>query len=327
MPASNHYDTSNPGSAVSNREELADFVTTLAPEKAPVTSLCSREKTGNAYFEWTADVLAAPSVTGVEPGSDQTSFSDKFSGQVRLGNYVVELRRDAAVTDWQAASDSVAAINIAKAEVKAIKELKRDLEANLCGTQDRAAGDNLGNIPQSRGLGDWIDSAGPSDVPSDFRTPSGSIHTSGALTETIFKSIITSIFRQEGMEQDLNLVADTAARSVISGFAETSGATNAVYRTVNQEANGKLSATVSYYESDHGVVRVLNMNPICAPDTTDKDTGYFIPSGMLSLYELLPLQSIEMPNLGGGEKVLVKWAGGLCVKHPGAFGKFTDVTA
>jgi hypothetical protein len=327
MPASNTYDTTNPGSAVSNREDLADFVTTLAPEKTPVLSLCSRDKAENTVFSWTVDKLEDPAgTTGVIEGADQESFGDAFAGRARLSNYIVELRRAKMVTDRQNAVNSVGPANYAQAELKAVKEIRRDIEQNLCGTQDRAAEDGGGTASMSRGLGDWIDSAGPSDVPAAYRTPAGSIHASGSFTETVLKDIITSIYRQDGQEASLNLVADTALRRVISGFAESTGSTNTTSRQVVQDADGRLRATVSYYESDQGVVRVMNMNPACAPDTTNKDTGYFIPDGALVLKELEPLHSMELPNLGGGPRVLVKWVGGLAPKHPGQLGKITTLS-
>jgi len=38
MSFSNTYDVNNPGSAVSNREDLTDILTILAPEETPVLS-------------------------------------------------------------------------------------------------------------------------------------------------------------------------------------------------------------------------------------------------------------------------------------------------
>ncbi len=327
MPASNTYDTTNPGSAVSNREDLASFVTTLAPEKTPILSSCSRDKAEATTFSWTVDKLDDPAgTTGVLEGADQQTFADKFAGRARLSNNVVELRRSAMVTDRQNAVNSVGPANYAQAELKCIKELRRDIEQNLNGTQDKATEDGSSTASMSRGLGDWIDSAGPSDVPAAYRTPAGSIHASGSFTETVLKDLITSIYRQDGMDASLTGYFDTALRRVVSGFAESSGSTNTVYRQVNQEADGRLKATVSYYESDQGVIRIVNMNPACAPDTTNKDTGYLIPDGALILKELEPLHSKELPDLGGGPRCLVKWVGGLAPKHPGMLGKITTLS-
>jgi hypothetical protein len=326
MPASNTYDTSSPGSAALNREQLADYVTMLAPEKYPVTSLCSRGEANAVTFDWGVDALRAPRSSPVVEGSPQTSFTDQHANLARLSNTIQEFRDDARVTDWQEAMNKAGAKGIAAAETKCVKQVKRDIEFHLCGNSDKAVSAGDGTAGVTRAIGNWISSSGPSDVPSTYRTPAASIHSSGTLTETIFKGIITSIFRQDMMDASLTLVADTSLRALITGFTESTGSTNTTQRSFNHDADGRIRSTVSYYESDHGVVEVINMNPACAPDTTNKDTGYFIPNGMLVLREAIPLQSITMPEDAGGKSVVVKYVAGLELKHPGAFGKITTLS-
>lgn len=326
MAFSNSYDTTNTGSAVSNREDLADYISTLAPEETPVLSALPRTRATATYHEWTVDELAAPNTDGVLEGSDVSNFTDKFAGLARLGNYIQKRRKDYMVSDIQELVDTAGLPNkIAAAEVKCSREIKRDVEAIICSANDRQAG--TAAVPyKMRGLGDWIDSAGPSDVPADYRTPAGSIHASGSFTETVLNALITSIYRVSGKAQNLSLVADTALRTVISGFARTSGATDAVYRQVVQNAGRKLVNTVAIYESDHGMVTIVDMNPDCAPDTTNKDTGYLLNYDYLQLAELKSLGSESLPNLGGGERGFVDWIGTLVVKHPGALGKITALS-
>jgi hypothetical protein len=232
------------------------------------------------------------------------------------------------VSDLQQAVDSVGPAKIAEAEAKAVREIKRDIEATICSNNDRQAQSGGGLPYKMRGLGDWIDSAGPSDVPSDYRTPSASIHPSGAFTESDLNDIITSIYRVSGNTQNLTLVADTALRRTISNFARTEAVSNSTVYTVNQDADAKkITFSVSLYDSDHGMISIVNMNPDCAPDTTDQDTGYFIDPSMIGVAELIPLGSTMLENQGGGERGYVDAALTLLVKHPGAFGKITDVTA
>jgi len=239
MAFSNTYDTTNPGSGVSNREDLTDILTILAPEETPVLSSAPKSKATATFVEWTVDSLAAPSTAGVAEGSDVTAFTDKFSGRARLGNYVQKFRRDFMVSDLQDAVESVGPAKIAEAEAKSARELKRDVEATLCSTNDRTAEDGAGAVYGLRGLGDWIDSAGPTDVPAAYRTPADSIHSTGALTESGFNDLITSIYRVTGSTNNLTLVADTALRRVIADYARTSGSTNAVYCSVTQSADSK----------------------------------------------------------------------------------------
>jgi len=324
MAFSNTYDTTNPGSAVSNREDLLDVLTILAPEETPVLSSAAKSKASATFVEWTVDSLSAPVTTGVAEGSDVTVFTDKFANRARLGNYIQKFRRDYMVSDLQNAVDSVGPAKIAQAEAKAVREIKRDIEATLCSNTGRTVVDGAGTPYGLRGLGDWIDSSGPSDVPSTYRTPSGSIHASGTFNETVLNNLITSIYRVTGTSNGLTLVADTALRRVISDFARTSGSNDySVRRVAYEGGEATIKLSVELYESDHGIVSIVNMNPDCAPDTTNKDTGYLVNPEFYGVAELIPLGSTRLPNLGGGERGYVDCALTLLVKHPGAHGKIT----
>lgn len=326
MAFSNTFDTTNPGSAVSNREDLLDVMTILAPEETPVLSSAPKSKASATFVEWTVDSLSAPVTTGVAEGSDVTAFTDKFAGRARLGNYVQKFRRDFMVSDLQNAVDSVGPAKIAQAEAKAVREIKRDIEATLMSNNDRSVEDGGSTVYGLRGLGDWIDSAGPSDVPAAYRTPAASISASGAITETVFNNLITSIYRVTGTTNSLTLVADTALRRVISDYARTSGNTDYSVRQVTY--NGEVSTiklAVEMYESDHGMVSIVNMNPDCAPDTSNKDTGYLINPDYYGVAELISLGSTRLPNLGGGDRGYVDSTLTLLVKHPGAHGKITAI--
>lgn len=318
------------GSAISNREDLLDVLTILAPEETPILSSANKERASSTFVEWTVDTLDAPQTTGVAEGADVTAFTDKFSGRARLGNYVQKFRRDYMVSDLQEAVDSVGPAKVAQAEAKAIRELKRDVEATLMGTQDFSIENGAGTAYGLRGLGDWIDSAGPSQVPSAFRTPADSIHASGTFTETTLNELITSIYRVTGSTNSLMLVADTALRRVIADFArldpDGSGAGTSI-RDVNYNGDSStIKLSVELYQSDHGVVSIVNMNPDCAPDTTNKDTGYIINPDYFGISELIPMGSTRLPNLGGGERGYVDCALTSLVYHPGAHGKITALS-
>lgn len=322
MAFSNTYDTTNPGSAVSNREDLTDVLSILAPEQTPVLSLANKTRASGTYHEWTVDSLAAPDDSGVVEGADVSAFSDKFAARARTGNHVQKFRRSYMVSDIQQAVDSVGPAKFAQAEMKAVKEIKRDVEKALCSTNARAAGGD-GVAAKLGGLGWWIDSALSTDVlPASYRTPATSINTTGsAFTETALNNLITSIYRVNGTENGLTLVADTALRRIISDFARTQTAGTSV-RNVNYNGNqSKITLSVDLYQSDHGTVSVVNMNPDCAPDTTNKDTGYILNPAYYGVAELINLGSKELPDNDGGPRGVVSWTGTLEVFHPGAHGK------
>jgi hypothetical protein len=335
MAFSNTYDTTNPGSAVSNREDLTDVLSILAPEETPILSSLNKQKANATFVEWTVDSLAAPVTSGIAEGADVTTFTDKFAGRARLGNYVQKFRRDFQVSDLQEAVDSVGPAKIAQAEAKSIRELKRDIEATLASANDRAVEDGAGTAYALRGLGDWLDSAGPADVPAGFRTPAASIYTAAEAAaaefgEEALNDIITSIFEQTGSTNDLMLIADTGLRRVIADFARTSGSSDNSVRNVNYDGgSGQITLRVDMYESDHGMVSIVNGNPSCMPNfggSTANSSGYLINPEYAGIHELIALGSTRLPNLGGGERGYVDCALTLGVYHPQAHGLIQDVT-
>jgi len=330
MAFSNTYDTTNPGSGVSNREDLTDVLTILAPEETPVLSSASKQKASATFVEWTVDALSAPSSTGIREGDDVSTFTDQFSGRARLGNYIQKFRRDFQVSDLQEAVDSVGPAKIAQAEAKSIRELKRDIEKTLCGTQTRAAENGTDTAYALAGLGAWIDSgAADALVAPGFKTPAGSIHASGAFTETVLNNLITSIFRETGTSNNLTMVADTAVRRIISDFARTAGVSGTdadSVRTVNYNGDSaQIKLSVEFYQSDHGMISIVNGNPDCMPDTTNKDFAYLVNPEYYGIHELIPMGSTRLPNQGGGERGYVDCSLTLGVYHPQAHGKISVV--
>ena len=324
MSFSNTFDTTNTGSGVSNREDLTDVLTILAPEETPILSSANKQRASATNVEWTVDSLSAPQTAGISEGADVTAFTDQFAGRARLGNRVQKFRRDYMVSDMQEAVDSVGPAKIAQAEAKAIRELKRDIEATIAGTQDSAVENGAGVASQLRGLGDWLDGAA-GGVPAAFQTPDDSIAATGtAFSETILNSLISSIFRVSGSASNLMLVADTALRQVIADFARTSASATDNVRSVNYDGNsGSIKLSVDLYESDHGVVSIVNGNPDCMPAVTGgiaNGAGYLVNPEYYGVHELIPMGSTRLPNLGGGERGFVDCALTLGVYHPGAHG-------
>ena len=329
MSFTNTFDTTNTGSAVSNREDLTDVLTILAPEETPILSSADKQKASATFVEWTVDSLSAPSTAGISEGADVTAFTDQFAGRAKLGNRVQKFRRDYMVSDMQEAVDSVGPAKIAQAEAKAIRELKRDIEATLASANTQATENGAGTANALGGLGDWIqNAAGSGNVPAAFQTPAASVVDAGAtLSESEFNGLITSIFGVTGSTNNLMLIADTTLRSDISDFARTTASATDNVRSVNYDGNsGEIKLSVDLYQSDHGIVSIVNGNPDCMPTQggTAGMMGYLVNPEYYGVHELIPMGSTRLPNLGGGERGFVDCALTLGVYHPGAHGKIVD---
>lgn len=321
MPFSNTYQKTNGtlASAISNREDLTDVLTILAPEETPLLSLASKSKANATFNEWTVDALGAPVKTGTAEGSDITSYTDKFTARARLGNYIQLFRRDFMVSQLQQAVESVGPARLAEAESKAIRELKRDMEFTFCSDDDRTVEDGVSVRYKTRGLGLWLSNTPGADVPSTYRTPTTSIHSTGTLTENAFNGLVASIFTQTGNVDSLSLIAGTALRRVVSGFARADGNIQESVYHVNQMADDKqITFAVNTYDSDFGLISVINGNPVCLPDSS---RGYLINPNYIGVAELMSVGSTRVPNAGGGEKGFVDAAAGLQVFSPLAHGQ------
>lgn len=327
------------GGSAGNREDLTDVLTILAPEETPVLSSANKQKANSTFVEWTVDSLANPSAAGISEGIDAAfgADADKFAGRTRLGNYIQKFRRDYKVSDLQEAVDSVGPARIAQAEAKSIRELKRDVELALCKDfGDNGAGDlqaQTANAPYlMRGLGCWIsnEEQDTSPVPSGFRTPASSIHGEGVFSEDKLNDLITSMFRVTGSSNSVMLVADTGLRRIVSDFARIADTSTANVRNVNYDGgSADIKVSVDLYQSDHGIVSVVNANPDCMPASTGAvttGTGYLVNPDYYGIHELIPMGSTRLPNQGGGERGYVDCALTLGVYHPQAHGKITAVS-
>jgi len=328
MPISNTYQPSAPaaktgqGSAVSNREDLSNELAILAPEETPILSLCSKGKASATYTEWTVDSLAAPATTGISEGSDVTSFSDKFADRARLGNYIQLMRRDYIVSNLQQAVTSVGPANVAQAEAKSMREIKRDIEATVASDNEMTVENGAGTPYGMRGLGKWIQATAQATnpVPTAYRTPSGSIIAS-TLSESSFNTMIGSIFARNGEMNSLTLVANVALRQLISNFTRAQPSSAGVTYHVNQDATSKtITLAVNLYDSDFGIIKIVNGNPSCMP-TASTNVGYVLNPKYLGFNTLIPMGATRLENQGGGERGFIDVAGTLCVKHPQAHGK------
>ena len=306
------------GSAIGNREDLSSELQLLAPEETPLLSLCSKGRATSTFHEWNVDKLDSPETGGIAEGSDVTAFDDKFAARARLGNYVQIFRKPWLVSNLQNAVTTAAPANAAAAEAKAIRELKRNIEATICSDNDRSAENGAGTPYALRGLGDWLDSAGPSDVAEAYRTPSGSI-LAAAPTEITFNDVIASIFAKNGEMNSLTAIAGTTLRKRIAEFTRTdNNASEGVYNVMQNAESKKVTLSVQVFDSDFGFVRIVNGNPDCMPAAT---RGYLINPKYLGFNTLIPMGSQRLENQGGGERGYVEAVGTLVCKHPQAHGK------
>lgn len=323
MAVSNTYQPSAPtgrpgqGSGIANREDLDAQLTLLAATTFPITMLCGRGSAKSTLVEWPVDKLATPNTDGVEEGADATSFTDQFSDVARLQGRVQAFRETWRVSKEQELSESAGPQDKARAKVKAMLNIKRNLEATLASDNDAVA-QGSGVAAKMRGLGQWINTAPGTDVPSDYRTPTASILTA-APTEITLNDMLKSIFTINGEVNNLTGVVATNLRQEIAEFQRTdNNASETVYRVNTNADEKKVVLAVNVYESDFGYIRLVNANPACMPN---QNRGYFLNPNYIKLRVLQPWGSVELEDQGGGPRGYVDGRLTLAVSDPRAHGK------
>ena len=323
-----------------DREDLTDFLTILAPEDTPKVSTFSKTKRmTNAYQEWQVDTLSAVNFGGVLEGQDVLAFSNQAVNRARLGNYVQQFREQWMVSRLQEASD-VAGVSseVANAKMKAMREIKRDIEACIGSDNDRQQ--EAPPAPyKARALGKWISNTPGTDVPAAFRTPAANIlssSTTSALSESEFNDVFQSIFQQVGGRRSYTLFAGPSLKRAVSKFQRSEGAsgTTKTYQVTQDASEHQIDLDVTMYVGDFHTVTIVPdlFNGIldgADPSTTtnqQKARGYVIDPELVGLGYMLGIESNELPDLGGGRRGFILAALTLMVKNPLGLGKFAGTS-
>jgi hypothetical protein len=323
-----------------NREDLTNFLTILEPEDCPKTSTFAKTtKATNTFQTWQADSLAPVDFSGVLEGQDVSAFNNEAANRARFGNYVQMFRRPWMVSRLQEASDPAGVSSeVANSKVKAMREIKRSIEASIGSDNDMQA-DN-GVVPwKTRGLGSWIRATAQSvnPVPSAFLTPSASIDATatGSLTENLFNDVFQSIFQVNGGRRNYTLFAGPNLKRAISKFQRQEGTTTAKSYMVTQDANeNKVTLNVTVYDGDFHTVTVIpdmfngladGADPSVTTNT-QKARGYVIDPALVGISTMLGMQAEELEDQGGGRRGFVSTTLLLVCKNPKGLGKFAGTS-
>ena len=318
-----------------NREQILDVLTILEPEETPVVSMAKKLPATATFVEWQVDNLSAPAFGGVNEGEDVSSFDNKAINRTKLGNYVQKFRRQWMVSDIQELVNTAGVSSeVANSEAKSMRELKRDLEAAICSTQDRQIEGGAGSPYKTRGLGKWLGNANggsyptaPSDLPAAYTMPTSSSDSSDPVTEVHFNNVLQSRYEQVGTANSkLTLVAGPDLKAQISDFTRTGVSATGVSYNVNQEASSKtVTLSVNVYDGDFGLVNIvpsLFNNRTSGSNTIDDDWGYLIDPDLIGLCVLKAESNTELENQGGGRRGYTDVIAGLACFNPLGFGVF-----
>lgn len=280
-------DTFSSYDAVGNREDLTNVLSMIDPTETPFQSAIGRTKAKATYHEWQTQALAAAAQNKVIEGDDATT--DATTATVRLGNYTQISDKVPRVTGTQevvdkAGRDAEMAYQIALK----MKEIKRDMENDLCGNYARAAGsDSVARV--SAGIEAWIatnddhNGTSPTGNGTDTRTDG----TQRAFTETMLKTTIRAAW-EAGGEPDM-LMVGAFNKQQVSLF--TGGATR-----FDKSEDKRLVAAIDLYESDFGTIKVV-------PNRFSRSrSAPLLDTSLWKMAVLRPLKTVDLAKTGDTER-------------------------
>lgn len=325
MAFDNAFNTTSPGSAVGNREDLSAMTSVLYADTAPVSGLARKTKAGADLVEWTVDTHKAPDKDkALKEGEDISSFDGKFSNLARLQNRLQHTYETFGVTRKQQVLQSVTPVDLQHAEEKALVDAMLDREAAIVSDNAAVTGSSSSK-GISRGLGKFIQSTAQSDdvndVPAAYRPGSAALNTDGAaITESSFNGIVSSVWANKGTTSNLVCVADYLLRDGIASTFTRIGGDTSLMRYTGSDGS-EIQYGVDIFKSSYGPVSIINSNPNCSPAGATADRGYVFDASLLEIAEALPMGSQELQDEGGGGRGFVDCMWSLKVLNPLGFGK------
>jgi hypothetical protein len=320
MPKAASYNT------VGQREDLSDVLTILEPESTPFVSMANKATASGTFFEVQVDDLSTANFDGVNEGEDVTAFDNKAANRARIGNYIQKFRRTYAVSDIAELVDTAGVANeFAASEAKAVREIKRDLEAAVCSAQDRQADSGAGAPYKTRGMFKWLGVGGqPSDVPTFAQNVAND--TTGTQTEATFNSVLQELYEANGMPGgQLTLIAGPQLKKEISDFARQAGGAGFAFSVTQPAESKKITLQVNLYSGDFGDVAIVPsvfLNRTSGSSTIDGDAGLLIDPEYVAIHTLKAESNSELENQGGGRRGFCDVIAGLACHMPKAHGFF-----
>jgi len=276
---------------VSQREDLANFITMITRDETPFMSSIGKAKATAIYHEWQTDTLEAPGSSRIAEGTDYlepaaggntaspavgNKFAESGPNRTRLGNYTQINGKTIAVSGTRRAVDQAGVADEYAYQLKKRgTELRRDVEHDMVHSMNvSAAIAAQGNTARSAGsYQSFINSATTVDYVGEFQAPSDA--TTGAGNDAEGTAIPRSSIAGSTTAPDRDPLALTNIDSVMQKIYEQGGKATKIMLSPklrrdfsdlmvgdtgvqrNIDASGKLRQSVDVYMSDFGDIMVV----------------------------------------------------------------------
>jgi len=261
--------TSN--SNVSQREDLANFITMITRDETPFMSSIGKSKATAIYHEWQTDELAAPGNSKLVDGADfaapgastsdgGAAFNPVGPERTRLGNYTQINGKTIAVSGTRRAVDQAGVADEYAYQLKKRgTELRRDMEHDLVNSYQVASGSG------TRTMGGFQSFVNSEDtcVYASGTAVSASNANKGTTAPTLLADTsraALSLSDIDAVMQKIYEEGGTATKIMVSpklrrDFSDLMVTDSGVRRNI--DSDGKLRQSVDIYMSDFGDLMVV----------------------------------------------------------------------
>ena len=273
------------GKDVSQREDLADFITMITRDETPFISSIGKAKATAIYHEWQTDELEAPGDSRIGEGTDYiepvsgggasatpavgAKFATDGPNRTRLGNYTQINGKTIAVSGTRRAVDQAGVADEYAYQLKKRgTEMKRDVEHDMIHSHNvsAAVGNQNANARSAGGYQSFINSTdtcvyvGGFGAPATVADGTGRIRSAatsgtaqpstGSLALTDIDSVMQKIYEQGGTATSI-MVSPKLRRD----FSDLMVSDTGVKRELG--TSGQLRQSVDVYMSDFGDLMVV----------------------------------------------------------------------
>ena len=322
------------GNSVSQREDLANFISMITRDETPFMSSIGKTKATAIFHEWQTDELQAPgnsrigegwdyvipgqtgNIGGGETQSNATPdtapgtpggnvFNPTGPNRTRLGNYTQINGKTIAVSGTRRAIDQAGVADEYAYQLKKRgTEMRRDVEYDLVNTA------NLSSSSGTRSMGTyraWINEAGNCQFAgSNSAAPASNPGTGtsaptlgtraqrGALSLADIDLVMQNIYQNGGKATKVML-----SPKLRRDFSDLMVSDSGVRRNIDE--GGKLRQSVDVYMSDFGDLMVVPnyIMGLGIGDTTYGDSAAFIYDPQwFAMATLRPMQEVEVGQRG-----------------------------
>jgi hypothetical protein len=319
----------NPGTTGGNKEWLSGAITILEPESTPFVSSL-RKVTGakSTFHEVVADTLRGVKVSGTAEGDSGMKGGNKAKNRQRFGAYLGRYQETFGVTDVQQAVSRNGGVHgisdeYGNSKTKAIRELKRDLEASALSSLDTVGGSDA--AMRMRGALSWLASSQTPAIPAAFLCPAAQrITGQSTLLETGANSltaVLQSLFNTTNGRNNYDGYIGSDYALDVDKFTRTgpeisSGNTRVVY---DGETAKTIRLNVEIFDTTFGVVSLIPSTFLnISTDGGTGDTTHLLLTNpkFWSMEFLEDLHAADDEEDSGGMSGYVKAIGGVFCSMP-----------